>query len=51
MDAFTRTIQGRKRGRGMSEEVLLQFCVGWTAGVIVGVIFNVIVLCIVLLKD
>jgi len=35
----------------MSEEILLQFCVGWTAGVIVGTIFNVTVLCIVLLKD
>lgn len=35
----------------MSEEILLKICVGWTLGVIVGTIFNVIVLCVVLLKD
>lgn len=34
----------------MSEEIL-QFCMGWTVGVIVGIIFNVAVLCVVLLRD
>jgi hypothetical protein len=35
----------------MSEEILLRFCLGWTAGVVVGIIFDVMVLCIVLFKD